>query len=511
MISFGGEPEEPWALLDSFPGDVDVVAVMENPAQQLLSDEGRASRKFIGSMGMFGKSRHAWEALGGLFGTDADGVMGKLLSGRVVVLIDSLYESSQNPLSMIKSVDTNWVVMAEVDGDSFKALRKKLKPVPREIVYGVAVYGIEQGRYALVMLKGKDGGKSRVMLSPKGGRGLLERGLGVVLESDFDDRGDVPVPIWEHENEWGLAVRIRVDGWVGDRLIAGNGEAGAGSSREGTHHVRALIGDGESGTEILLAMPFTGENASGRAPVGMLSGLDERAVVAMAASPVMQLAFDEANGLTIALRGGEPLKGTVLEPAGSLFVLSGDDVSNMSANGPMGLTVLSLFEKGEVDAGSMDALIEPLVSGGGGGARFPGGVTGERRLYGGRFPGAIRSHAVVDEYGIETRVAWKATGRSGSSDLIFSFSDAELAEDIGDRVRMLDDVAASMDAVGGGMIASPVVMSGFIRVRELFESFPGMPWVEQESMLGGLEHVSWEIVHDETALRGTVLIEKGRE
>jgi len=65
--------------------------------------------------------------------------------------------------------------------------------------------------------------------------------------------------------------------------------------------------------------------------------------------------------------------------------------------------------------------------------------------------------------------------------------------------------------VGGGMIASPVVMSGFIRVRELFESFPGMPWVEQESMLGGLEHVSWEIVHDETALRGTVLIEKGRE
>ncbi|MBL4810478.1 MAG: hypothetical protein JKY43_10535, partial [Phycisphaerales bacterium] len=202
------EHAEPWALLNSFPAEIDIVAVLDNPAEQLLSETGQRSRALLGSVGMFGKSHRAWGALGELFETDADGVIGKLLSGRVVVLIDSVFEQAGNPMGLISSADTNWVVMAEVDGADLKGLRQKLKPVPREIVRGVAVYGIESGRYWFVMLRGEDGKKSRVMLSPKGGRELLDRVLPAVLEGSKKIDDGTVTPRWAGAGDWSAALRV---------------------------------------------------------------------------------------------------------------------------------------------------------------------------------------------------------------------------------------------------------------------------------------------------------------
>ncbi|MBL4808482.1 MAG: hypothetical protein JKY43_00290 [Phycisphaerales bacterium] len=59
--------------------------------------------------------------------------------------------------------------------------------------------------------------------------------------------------------------------------------------------------------------------------------------------------------------------------------------------------------------------------------------------------------------------------------------------------------------------ASSVVMSGFIRVHALLDSMEDMQWLGNMDMITGLDRISWEVVDDEGALRGTVLIEKERE
>ncbi len=131
--------EDHWSIVDTFPADIDLVAVVDDPSEQLLSGAGRASRTMLGSIGMFNKTRRAWGALGDLFETDADGVVGALMSGRVVVLVDGVFDETSNPLKVMYAADTNWAVMGEVDTEVFEQLRKKLKPVPREIVDGVSI------------------------------------------------------------------------------------------------------------------------------------------------------------------------------------------------------------------------------------------------------------------------------------------------------------------------------------------------------------------------------------
>jgi|GEM_PF-2316787 len=500
------EHAEPWAVLDSFPAEIDVVAVLENPAQQLLSESGQRSRKLLGSTGMFGKSHRAWATLGELFETDGDGVIGTLLSGRVVVLVDSLFEQSGNPLGLISSADTNWVVMAEVDAADLKGLRKKLKPVPREIVNGVAVYGLESGRYWFVMLRGEDGESSRVMLSPKGGRALLERALQAALKGG-ELHEDAVIPRWDGGGDWSVALRVRVGGAGG---LMGERWDGAGQ------HLRAFVGGNDAeGLEISLALPIEGEIPRGRAPLGLLGALDGDIVMAMAASPVMRLVFGEDGSFSVRLRDSFSPDGTVLEPDGSLFVVSADDTGSLGRNsGPMGMTVMSIFGKGEVDAASIDELIEPLVFDKvAARSRFPGSRSSGQRSYGGMFPEAVRSHTVGSEQ-IETNVSWLTTQRAGSSEFVLSLSGEGV--DTRSRVRMLSDAADSLDAVGMGWLddepaASSVVMSGFIRVQALLDSMKDIQWLGNMDSITGFERISWEVVDDEGALRGTVLVEKGLE
>lgn len=498
------EQAEPWGLLDSFPAEIDVVAVLDNPAEHLLSETGRRSRKLLGSAGMFGKSHRAWGALGELFETDADGVIGTLLSGRVVVLVDSVFGRSINPLKLISNADTNWVVMAEVDGSDLKGLRKKLKPVPREIVHGVAVYGLESGRYWFVMLKGEDGKKSRVMLSPKGGRELLERGLLAVLEDGELDEESV-LPSWTGSGEWSVALRARVGGAGG---LLGERWGGAGK------HLKALVGESETdGLEISMTLPIEGEIPRGHAPLGLLGALGEDTVMAMAASPVMRLVFGDDGSFTVTLKDSLIPDGTVLEPTGSLFVVSADDTGNLGRDsGQMGMTVMSVFGMGEVDAGSIDELIEPLVFDDGG-ARYPRARKTGQGSYGGMFPDAIRSHTVISNQ-IETNVSWLTTQRAGSSELILSLAGEGI--DTKSRVQVLSEAADSLDAVGMGWLddkpaASSVVMSGFIRVQALLDSMKNIQWLGNMDSITGLDRISWEVVDDEGALRGKVQIKKGLE
>jgi len=505
-VGNAGETDDPWGLVDSFPPDIDLVVVVDNPAEQLLSDPGRGTRSFLGSIGMFSKTRRAWGAIGELFATDVDGVIDRLLSGRVVLLADSLMENSESPLKLMYTADTNWVVTTEIDEDSLAELRAKLKPVPREIVSGVAVYGIESGRYWLVMLNAKDGESARVMLSPKDGRALLERSLEALVQRGRD--ADAGVPRWAADRSWSIAARVRVDQWI-RRLWD------TGTISDHAEHIRMIVGRHDNGLEVSLALPFDGEIETGHAPVGLLSGLDEDIVLAMASSSITRLILDDEDGLSISLKQDQIdsaiVNGsTVLEPLGSLFIFHREDLERAKDENSMGMTVLASFGVGEVDAASMDAIIEPLVFEEGG--LFQGIGQRDMGSYNGLFPEAVRSHSVLVEDGQVTNVSWLTTERSGSSELIFAFGD-EQAE-TGPRVRMLSHVASSFDAVGGnggGAVESPVVLSGFARLGALIESIGQMQWLGEQDDFKQLGLLTWEVIHEPGVLQGTVLIEKGLE
>jgi len=507
--------DAPWGELDSYPADIDLIAVLENPAEHLLSDAGVSSRSFLASMGVFGKTRHAWGALGALFETDADGVIEEFFSGRVVVCVDSIFEHSDNPLSLMLSADSNWVMMAEVDDASVGVLRKKLKPVARELVGGVAVYGIEQGRYAMVILSKKNG-HSRVMLSPKAGRGLLER---VLVSIGKEHRDEQPIsPAWDHDQGWMVAVRVRLDPTLGSVW----GIEGIGRTEASTH-VRMFAGTTADGFEISLALPMQDELRAGRAPVGLLSGLGDDIVLAMAASSVMQLELDQDAGLSIKIREDDgKLKqegsqsavrnASVLRPNGSVFVFTRADAGNLGGVEPLGMTVLSVFDDREVDAEMMDGLIEPMLLNETSGFRVLG--ANGARMYSGMFPSAIRSHTVIDAEDDLARVSWKTTQRSSSSDLIFCLGGDSV--ETGERVRELDHVVSAMDAIGamddgmdgGEGAGSSVLLCGFLRVDALIESMLETQNLISKEMLSVFDRVDWQVVQDGGVMRGNVVFAK---
>lgn len=496
------QQREPWGLMDAIPGDIDFVAVVDNPARALLSDEGQASRGFFGSIGLFGKTRQAWGSIADLLGTDADGVIEQLLSRRVVVVVDSLFEHSDNPIMMANTADTNWVLIGEVDGgdEAFAQLRKRLKPIPREIVSGVAVYGIEQGRYALVMLSPRDGQAGRLLLCPRGGRDLLERVL-VAVKDRVGDEGAQPIPMWRHDNNWSLAMRVRVDSWIGQ-----DDNSGVIAS-----HVSGLMGFDADGVVLELSMPYQGDRVGGAAPLGILDALDEDVVGAIATAGVLRLVLDDQEGLSILLRAQNvaDLKGTVLEPNGSLMVFDRDDLRSIQrGTDSMGMTMLSIFDAGEVDASSIDAIVEPMVFSDRAG--FPGVSQKSEGSYQGLFPKAVRTHEFVDSSGSEENVSWLTSQRSSTSDLIFSFGDE--GTDTTKRVRSVSELVASLDAIGGGgAVQSAVIMKGYAQIGALAESFGAATWMGGNAKLDQMGFVRWEVVQEVGALRGSVRIEPGQD
>lgn len=469
----------------------------------------------LGSIGMFNKTRRAWGAIGALFETDADGVVGALMSGRVVVLVDGVFDETSNPLKVMYAADTNWAVMGEVDTEVFDQLRKKLKPVPREIVGGVPVYGIESGRYLMVMLKGVDGSKSRVMLSPKSGRDLLERALGAVMNAPAQPVARHAIPRWSFDEGWGVAMRIRVDAWTG--ML---GRFGWETQTTKPEHLRCVLGSTDDGVEVSVAMVYRGDIPCGQAPVGLLGALGDDTVIAMAAASVIRMDLIEEGGLSIMLGNSvddrikvgtldRSVEGTTrLIPEGSLFVFSTQDMSTMDDQDGVGMTVLSSYQAGAIDAELVDSVIEPLVLDATDGSR--------RTQYNGLFPKAVRTCELEDADDQSSRVSWLTSQRTSGSELIFSFSGNKV--DTGARVRKLSEASAAFDAINAGRNlggieqgndrladgGSSVLLSGFIRVGALLESMADTQWMGNVELISDLGLVSWEVLLDDGVLRAKV-------
>ncbi|MFK7760343.1 MAG: hypothetical protein AB8C13_10410 [Phycisphaerales bacterium] len=572
-ICIAGTQPSPWRVIDKIPEDVDLVFVIEDSASILLSSEGAMSRTVLGSMGQFSQTQNAWRSLSGLFGTDINGVIHTLMSGRVLIAVDSVIGTGQDN-KLMDSIDNNWVVVADVQDESLSKLREKLKPVPRQLVDGVPVYGIEQGRYSLIMLKGKPDQANpvtknntvttntvtKMLLAPKGARGLLERVLDAVKAAEQNHEDQQPArelvyPVWNHESLWSIACRVRVDEWV-DNTNAFPFEPQLESREDSHHHVRAVMGGAENNIQISMAMAYGGGAQAGNAPVGLLTGLDDDVVIASACSSVLKVSLDPSEGLSIRLRDrNEEIKNietNALLPEGSLVAMRSSDIAGMMRDGPSGMTMLMVFPElsdGGVDATQIDALIEPLIFGSGASSLF-GGAFGAGSTYNGAFPGAIRTQVVRDQPGLNLsstdqtsakqssiqktsndqadddqsnaehsksthmEISWKATERLASSDLILSiFSSPELQslkKQTFERAKKLDQTVSAFDAIGEGFGLAgerSVVTTGFIRLKAALASIPELQGLVGLGMMGGAgdgKEIRWEVVGDDRALYGTV-------
>lgn len=162
----------PYRTLSGIPARVDAAAVFENPAEQiLLSPVGRSMRSLLALAGVFSQTENAWGALARTFDAPVDATIRGLLSKRVTVLWDGM---DGDGAGISDAFDSNWTIICEVEPVFMGQIREALRPVKREILNARAIYAIEQGRYALVLIEARNGeGTDTVLLAPRSGAPLL--------------------------------------------------------------------------------------------------------------------------------------------------------------------------------------------------------------------------------------------------------------------------------------------------------------------------------------------------
>ena len=92
------------------------------------------------------------------------------------------------------------------------------------------------------------------------------------------------------------------------------------------------------------------------------------------------------------------------------------------------------------------------------------------------------------------------------TDLIFSLGDE--ATKTADRVRSLQSVASSLDALGGGGVQSAVLMKGFARLGEMLNSMNTGPWKFGDEIAEDFGYMTWEATQEPGALYATIRVQK---
>lgn len=171
----------PWSMFAALPDSVDAAAVLDRPADLLLTDPaGRTARDLLVRTGLFAQTQRAWAGLSEALGYTQEEAARALLGRRVTVAWSGLTPAADNPnpggpAGAAARADTRWLVIAEIDRGTAEAVRERLKPAPRRTVDGRVVYSIDTGRTAMALLDADDGHThARVLIAPNQAVALLE-------------------------------------------------------------------------------------------------------------------------------------------------------------------------------------------------------------------------------------------------------------------------------------------------------------------------------------------------
>jgi hypothetical protein len=196
-------------MLAALPGAVDAAAVLDRPADLLLTDPaGRAARMLVARTGLFTQTQRAWAGLSEALGYTQEEATRALLGRRVVVAWAGLTgdasdpDGASGPIGPVRAfgaaarADTRWLVIAEIDRATADAVRTRLRPAPRRTLDGRVIYSIDAGRTAMALLDHDTNtpdavALTRVLIAPVQGVGLLE----TVLAATADRPADASNPL----------------------------------------------------------------------------------------------------------------------------------------------------------------------------------------------------------------------------------------------------------------------------------------------------------------------------
>ena len=476
----------PWTDLERAPSAIELAIVMDDPATMLLSEDGAMSRGTLSALGLMPNTRRAWRALSDTLGLTSDDAIRTLLSGRVSLFLDwndDARSADAAPFpAMLAQLDTRWVVSARIPTDTLDTLSRRLKPVPRDIVDGVLIYAIEQGRFSLAILPPETpGAQARLLLAPKSASRTLELALGSFRSPAPPDLPGAPIA--SADDTPCIAVRMRPELFPSGNAavrFSGDGYVWAKLSAPAPDHARAeiaLIPDPEH------LDPLT----AGGAPVHLLGAASTGTLAACAASHILRLDLREALGIDVSL--DTSARTAPFTPRGALLLVTDPD----DPDAPERLnvtTLLSRCEPGTVDARALDESMARAI--GDGAPDFRGA-----------FPGATRTHAYPSGSGTPAAVSWKVLDLGSSTDVIVSFAPTERAASA--AVGRLADRVALIEALGVKPPASTTIARGTLDIARIFDlvsdtGYPLMPFPSGE-IHGTLD---WSVTLEDGVLRAVI-------
>lgn len=390
-----GARVDPWAQIAALPATVDAAAVLDRPGVRLWSDPaGITVRRAMSSTGLFAQTERAWSGLAGALGYTEDQAAAALLGRRVLIAWDGL--SRGDGAGAAGRADTRWAVSAEVDRDTAREIRTRLRAAPRRTIQGRVVYSVDAGRTAMAVID--EGSETRVVFAPNGAAALLEALLAPSPTTPTTPAPPAtpPNPAANAPESMGEAARRvlgRVDpGWAGVAAFRM-----PGMDQPATLELRAA---GEV-WGLRLITPGDAEDLEGGTPVGVLNEIGGDALFAAAFQGGPR--FDGAV-LDLGLRLGadrtaEKPSGPIRHDRGTVMVLRAAGRDGDSGSGVVAQMISHAGTEGAF-AETIDRTMSAMI----GGEQPP-----EHR---GQFPEAVRTHAISPRTptgawpGPDSRVAW---------------------------------------------------------------------------------------------------------
>lgn len=156
-------------LLDRLPADVAGAFSFSNAAQWRQGPAGDAVGRWMTDLNALEGTRRAWGLLAERLDTDRGVAFDSLLGGQAVLALAR--KEPDAPL--------DWLVLAAVESALDVRIVRRTRAVPRKIVFGRAVLGLEEESFLLSTLPPMADGRSVLVLAPAGAEWLLARTLAV--------------------------------------------------------------------------------------------------------------------------------------------------------------------------------------------------------------------------------------------------------------------------------------------------------------------------------------------
>ena len=154
-------------LLELLPDGVMFAVAVDDASKLRKAEAGRSILSWAQEHGALPQTRRAWGLLAERMGIDEPGVFDRLL-GRATVLGIAPHRDDE-PLA--------WIVLAEVEQAFHDRLVRRSRAVPRRVVHGRTIFGLEEESFLLASLPPTRNGLIVVAIAPSPANWLLEQTL----------------------------------------------------------------------------------------------------------------------------------------------------------------------------------------------------------------------------------------------------------------------------------------------------------------------------------------------